>query len=673
MWADNETGEDLLGFDFVVDSLFVALTEPRLLPLTVGLLGDWGSGKSSVLKIVYGELEALSDDKDGVDTGRYVCVEFSPWQYEDYDDIKVALMGAVLDRLQEEVTDVEQQERVSWLRRRVQSFRRRGRTFGRLALTATPAIAGVAAGMVDPSLASPEMIEVGKSMIGAAAGAGEQALQDRPDEADTGAGGGPVAEVGAFKRQFADLVNSLEHVNAVVVLIDDLDRCLPESVVDTFEAIRLFLNSPKTAFVVAAHQLVVESAIDSRYPELRRPDGQGIGRDYLEKMLQLKVAIPALSAAEAETYMNLLLAELRLGDEQFAIVLETVRQRRANNPLAAAFNLGVAEDCLGADNIPKMLVDDLEWATHIAPALVGGLRGNPRQLKRFLNNVILRARSAQRRKITLDLAVVAKLLVLEEQHFGDFKKLFDWQMASVGTVEQLRLAETVARASGDGQGGEDLDPPAARADAAGDVPTAARARGRTGRRDGEDASRTALPSEVQEWLSREHVRAWLTLEPALAGRDLRPYFTYSRDKLSMGVVAARLAPRLQELLADLQSDLAATRRAALGAVQTLEPDELDQVVQALLDAVVRAPSGQALPAAAELAGRMPQVVQVVCEALMRVPVNAIPPLRATTVTRFLPKDHAAVDALLDRWQRSGVASLEGAVTAAREQATRARH
>ena len=456
MWADNETGQDLLGFDFVVDSLFVALTEPRLLPLTIGLLGDWGSGKSSVLKIVSAELEALSgDDEDS--PGRYVCVEFSPWQYEDYDDIKVALMGAVLDRLQLEVTDEAEQAKVSWLRRRMPAFRRRGRSFGRYALTAAPAVVAATGGMVDPSLVAPELIEAGKSVIGIAATAGERALEDSPNETTTTSTAEPVAEISAFKQQFTDLVNSLEHVGAVVVLIDDLDRCLPESVVDTFEAIRLFLNTPKTAFVVAANQLVVESAIDSRYPELRRPDGTGIGADYLEKMLQLKVTIPALSPAEAETYMNLLLAELRLPREQFLLVLDTVRQQRTDNPLGIGFNLGVAEACLGPGNIPQPLIDDLEWATRIAQSLVGGLRGNPRQLKRFLNNVMLRARSARRRKVELDLAVVAKLLVLEEQHFGDFKRLFDWQMASAGAAEQLQLAETVARSITGAGGAEDGD------------------------------------------------------------------------------------------------------------------------------------------------------------------------------------------------------------------------
>lgn len=664
MWADNETSVDLLGFDFVVDSLFVALTEPRLLPLTIGLLGDWGSGKSSLLKIVRAELDALAT---GESPEQYVCVEFSPWQYEDYDDIKVALMSAVLDRLEQEITSAAEHQRVSWLRQRVRWFRGRGRALGRFALTAAPAVVAAGSGLVDPSLLSPDVVQMATSVVAGAAAAGAQSLED-PSTPEAEVGASPTVEVADFREQFTLLLENLEQVKAVVVLIDDLDRCLPESVVDTFEAIRLFLNSPKTAFVVATNQLVVESAIDSRYPELRRPDGRGIGADYLEKMLQLKVAIPALSAPEAETYINLLLAELWLTTAQFEAVLTTVRRERAANPLAVGFNLGIAEAQLGAHGLPQPLVDDLEWATHIAPAITRGLRGNPRQLKRFLNNVMLRSRSARRRSIELKPAVVAKLLVLEEQHFGDFKKLFDWQIATAGPVEQLRLAEDFVRHPR--QESPDDAPNAGHGAEADETAAAGRSELDHADRqsDPEPPAHSQLPPEVGDWLEREHIRDWLNLEPELAGLDLRPYFTYARDRLSLGVAAVRLAPELQQMLGNLQSDVAAIRRTAITAAVGLDPEQRAQLIDALIDIVARNPAGQSLTAAVEVAGRAPDALQAVRDGLMRLPLNAVPAQRVPTVVRHLPLDQPIVVALLDKWQNSGVPALERATVIARRQA-----
>ena len=143
-----------------------------------------------------------------------------------------------------------------------------------------------------------------------------------------------------FRRELARLIAGLEGVLAVVVFVDDLDRCLPDTVVDTFETIRLFLNTPKTAYVVAANQRVIESSVDARYPGLRDENGEGLGSAYLEKMLQMKVAVPALSPPEAETYMNLLLAELHLSADEFAKVRGEAAKLRSDNNLQVAFNLG---------------------------------------------------------------------------------------------------------------------------------------------------------------------------------------------------------------------------------------------------------------------------------------------------------------------------------------------
>src|SRR6266498_4530958 len=114
-----------------------------------------------------------------------------------------------------------------------------------------------------------------------------------------------------------------------------------------------------------------------------------------------------------------------------------------------------------------------------------------------------------------------------------------------------------------------------------DPPARARPRPQRGR------ARNAGPAgqsrrAVAAWVAKPHVRAWLTLAPRLGGTDLRPYFTYSRDKLSLGVVASRLPPRLQELLLQVEAEVDPVRRAALDRVKELDPTERGQLVDELL-------------------------------------------------------------------------------------------
>ncbi|MFI7640552.1 P-loop NTPase fold protein [Nonomuraea sp. NPDC049400] len=661
MWADNETEVDLLGFDFLVDTLVVALTEPRLLPLTVGLLGDWGSGKSSLMRITRQELLKIRDDEES--PSRYVCVQFSPWQYEDYDDVKVALMTTVLDAIGPRAGS-DQQEQVSRLRRFVQGLGRWGRRGGRVAVSAAQTAAPFAIQAMDPSM-DPQVLDVTKAGVNAAASELNKLLED-PKAKEVAPGNGTaeaITDAGRFRTEFAKVIRTLEDVDAVVVFIDDLDRCLSETVVDTFEAIRLFLNTPKTAYVLAANQAVVESAIDSRYPQLRRPDGTGIGADYLEKMLQLKVAIPPLSAPEADTYVNLLLAELRLDDEQFRKVLDETRCRREAGNLQVAFNVGVAGAVLG--DVPPDLVRDLNWAASIAEVLGGGLRGNPRQLKRFLNNLLLKHRSAQRRKITLDLPVLAKLMVLEEQHFSDFQRLFDWQLTSPGSIPELGAAESIARAGStttESETDEDTSPPkeGETAEYSGARRSSVSNRGRRADK------QPQVAEEVRAWANKPHVRTWLRLEPPLGEVDLGPYFTYSRDKLAFGVAVTRLPPHLQELLTRVQADVAGVRRLACDEIGKLPGDGRVQLVEALVEVLTRRPGGPAFVAALELAERAPDTLSVICDALMRIPPEAVPRGQAGNAVRRLPADNPMVSALLDRWQNSDAPGLKGVISAARE-------
>lgn len=650
MWADNEADLDLLGFDYLVDGLVVALTEPRLLPLTVGVLGDWGSGKSSLARLAARGLDEITRESEEAaesETQRgpsYLTIEFSPWQHEDYDDVKVALMTAVLDALEEEMPEAHAE--VGRLRSFVAGLKRWGRRVGRTGTTLTPAVVPVILHATAPGL-DPALSGVITTAAGAVATEANSALAE-PKEPESGAVDEtrvPPGDIRTFRKEFGELIAALPR-DAVIVFIDDLDRCLPETIVDTFEAIRLFLNTPKTAYVLALNQSVVESAVDSRYPELKKADGAGIGRDYLEKMLQLKIAIPPLSAPEAETFVNLLFAELHLPDQEFTRALETANQHRRTGGLSVAFNAGIAGDVL--DDIPDDLARDLGWAAEITPILGSSLRGNPRQLKRFLNNLLLKHRSAARREVHLELPILAKLMVLEDQYNTDFQRLFDWEIVAGGMCPEMVTAEDRARAGTS----QTLTP---------------------ARRDGDRKPKktsavptVTSPSEADTWADKAHIADWLRAEPSLKQVDLRLYFTYSRDKLSFGMSASRLAPHLQQLLVQVQSEVESNRRSHYPAVAALEPSERAQFVEALLERTQRYPAGTALTASLELAEHSGDLVQAVCQALRRIPPASVPAAAGPTAVRRLPRDDAAVIALLDHWETSENKALKTLVTTARQ-------
>ena len=69
----------------------------------------------------------------------------------------------------------------------------------------------------------------------------------------------------AFRKDFLALLSEAK-VDQLVVLIDDLDRCLPATAIQTLEAIRLFLFVPKTAFIIGADEAMIEYAVRQPLP-----------------------------------------------------------------------------------------------------------------------------------------------------------------------------------------------------------------------------------------------------------------------------------------------------------------------------------------------------------------------------------------------------------------------
>src|SRR5690349_1021388 len=88
MWSDNETDRDFLNFRHVADIAAEMIIQANGRPLSMGISGSWGVGKSSMMKLLAKPLRESAK-------GKFLFVEFNAWLYQGYDDTRAALMEII--------------------------------------------------------------------------------------------------------------------------------------------------------------------------------------------------------------------------------------------------------------------------------------------------------------------------------------------------------------------------------------------------------------------------------------------------------------------------------------------------------------------------------------------------------------------------------------------------
>ena len=302
MWSDNETEIDLLGFEHLVTAVASIVNNEALLPATIGVYGDWGSGKSSLLKMIAQQFEG----EEGV-----LLLSFNGWLFEGFDDAKTALMGTILDEIvSRKLVSTEVKEgakRLGWkLLKQIEVMRVMG-------FVGRTAIAGLTGGIPAAMLSVGKDAVSGMKDLSEKAGNAKLTVEEIATQFKEKSEDGMRRGIREFRQDFAELLKE-SGITKLIVVIDDLDRCLPETILETLEAIKLFLFVPRTAFVLGADERLVKYAVRRRFPEL---PGQlvEVGSDYLEKLIQYPVYVPPLGRGEMETYINLLFAKLAGIDE----------------------------------------------------------------------------------------------------------------------------------------------------------------------------------------------------------------------------------------------------------------------------------------------------------------------------------------------------------------------
>ena len=540
MWPDNETDRDFLNFTGVADTVAEIIVQAKGRPISIGVSGAWGVGKSSMIKLVRHSLEHRSEkekkEREKEDS-RFVFVEFNAWLYQGYDDARAALMDVIGEELTKEA-----EHRKKGIEKAME-FVDRIRWFRLVKLVAGSAVA-MHAGMPPVGLMG-ELYGLGKTLFGGdvTAEAAEKAVKVAGEAKETATGlldpkkkkSSPPQEIQALRKCFEKTLEAMEVT--LVVLIDDLDRCLPETTISTLEAIRLVLFLKNTAFVIAADDAMIKYAVRRHFPDVT----DDLAINYFDKLIQLPIRVPPLGTQEVRAYMMLLYVDNSDLDDKVkeairAGICKQLSQTWQGKRVDRAFVQTLH------DKFDDELVGKFDTADRLAHLMTtaSGIVGNPRLIKRFLNALAIRMAISKAHGVGVDEAVLAKMLLFER----------------VGNPSAYAELTKAVSENSDGK-----------------------------------------PAFLSEWEEKVNagtviifqppwddpfVREWLTLPPRIADRDLRGVLYVSREHAPLISPQDRLSSEAAELLTALlqHPDMAVNLKGRLSKVSR---PEITVIMDRLLD------------------------------------------------------------------------------------------
>ena len=371
---DLPAQRDALDFQPYIDTLADVISSPNTqTPLTIGVFGGWGSGKTTLMGLVEKGLPA-----------NYRTAWFDAWKYERENDLWRALLLTVLDALETALpkndageVDTEAKTKLDDLRTCLYRPVER-EEMGGLQVDWGKLAGGVGQGALQLGLSFVPGASTLSDMVKALQKEGAIATTEKIIESIGRERSQifiqQVQFLEQFQREFRDLVEAyiLEKNHRLVVFVDDLDRCLPEKAVEVLEAIKLFLDVPGCVFMLGLDDKVIARGVEIKYrqagltneeTDTDREQRLIEGTRYLEKIIQLPFKLPPIAQEDMQSFVEGLIADWE------------------------------HEEC------PRVFA--------------AGLGGNPRQVKRTVNTFLLLYRLAEKRDGNINAVRLAKVVTIQ--------------------------------------------------------------------------------------------------------------------------------------------------------------------------------------------------------------------------------------------------------------------
>jgi predicted KAP-like P-loop ATPase len=250
--------EDILGRKPFAEALAQAiLAHKDKSPLVIGLLGPWGTGKSSLVRLTE-EIIEVSKKQLEVDD-QPIVIHFNPWMFAD----QTSLVNQFFDHL---ITALGKWHYVKELKRASRLLKTYSDVFSPLGLV--PTAEGKVVGIVTKS-------------------------------------GGALSKFLAWFASLADSIDQQkenidkalrEQNHKIIMFVDEIDRLSNQEVRQLFQVVKSVANFSQVIYVLAFDDSVVARQIADLHP--------GVGVEFLEKIIQVPFYIPKIQVNDVHRYLK---------------------------------------------------------------------------------------------------------------------------------------------------------------------------------------------------------------------------------------------------------------------------------------------------------------------------------------------------------------------------------
>ena len=265
-------GKDLLKIKRYSNALITFIKNSQT-PITIGIQGEWGSGKTSLLNTIYTELESANEHQDSKD---FKVVWINSWENSLMATPEEALIK-IINEIIASLIDVD------------------------------PKLSNITKVKDAATVAAKGILRVGAGILGGASGSN---VMDEVLESSN--------SIRELRLQLTDLVNEIrlsenQRVDKIVIFVDDLDRIDPPEAVKILELLKNIFSIPGCVFVLAIDYQVVIKGLKEKFGE-RTPENEWEFRAFFDKIIQLPFLMP-MGSYDIGHYVNDLLRQIGFQDE----------------------------------------------------------------------------------------------------------------------------------------------------------------------------------------------------------------------------------------------------------------------------------------------------------------------------------------------------------------------